>query len=79
MTDITITLPQSLLDYAEEQVATGSCSDIPDFLRDLLRRDKAARDALWAALDEGEASGMSELTVEQIFERARERARSRAA
>jgi antitoxin ParD1/3/4 len=79
MADVTISMPQVLLEYADEQIETGRYADIGDFLRDLVRRDSAARDRLWAALDEGEASGVSELTIDEIIARAREKAQSRAA
>jgi len=48
-------------------------------IRDLLRRDQAALENLRAALDEGEASGISERSFDEIIEGAPERARSRAA
>jgi antitoxin ParD1/3/4 len=79
MADVTISIPQALLDFAEEQIGTGSYADMGDYVRDLVRRDKAARDRLWAALDEGEASGISDRTFDEIIEGARESARSRAA
>jgi antitoxin ParD1/3/4 len=79
MMEITIALPQALLDYAQEQVGAGTYADVGDFVRDLLRRDQAARDRLWGAIDEGDASGISERSFEEIIEAARERARSRAA
>jgi putative addiction module CopG family antidote len=79
MTEITIPLPQALLDYAQEQVDAGTYADVGDFVRDLLRRDQASRDRLWAAIDEGDASGSSERGFEEIIDAARERARSRAA
>jgi len=79
MTEITISLPQALLEYAQEQVDAGTYADVGDFVRDLLRRDQAARDRLWAAIDEGEASGVSERSFDEIIDAARERAQSRAA
>jgi antitoxin ParD1/3/4 len=79
MADVTLSMPQALLDYAEGQIGAGSYADIGDYVRDLIRRDKEARDRLWAALDEAEASGISDLTFEEIIEQAREKARSRAA
>jgi antitoxin ParD1/3/4 len=79
MAEITIPLPQSLLEYAQEQIDAGCYSDVGDMVRDLLRRDQAALEALRTAIDEGDASGVSERSFDEIIEAARERARSRAA
>jgi antitoxin ParD1/3/4 len=79
MAEITIALPQTLLDYAQEQIDAGSYADVGDMVRDLLRRDQASLEELRAAIDEGDASGISERSFDEIIEAARERARSRAA
>ena len=79
MAEITIALPQSLLDYAQEQIDAGAYADIGDLVRDLLRRDRAALEELRDAIDESDASGISERSFAEIIEGARERARSRAA
>jgi len=47
-------------------------------VRDLLRRDQASLEELRAAIDEGDASGISERSFDEIIEAARERAKSRA-
>ena len=61
MTDLSFSVPSSLQDWIERQVAGGRYADAGDYLRDLIRRDlaEAEEDAAWvrARLIEGEASG----------------------
>jgi len=64
--------------YAQEQIDSGSYADVGDMVRDLLRRDQASLEELRAAIDEGDASGISERSFDEIIEAARERAKSRA-
>jgi antitoxin ParD1/3/4 len=79
MAMITITLPDEMEIFIESQVATGMYSDASDYIRAALREDFRKREALIAALEEGEASGVSPYTIEEIFERAKRRHLSRAA
>jgi len=79
MPEVTIALPQALLDHAQEQIDAGAYSDLGDMIRDLLHRDQSALEELRAAIDEGDASGHSERSFDEIIEAARERARSHAA
>lgn len=79
VTDVTISLPNDLLAYARRQVDASGCRDLSELICLVLREDRAALQRLHAAIDEGEASGESSLTFDQIIEQARERAASRAA
>jgi Arc/MetJ-type ribon-helix-helix transcriptional regulator len=77
--EVTITLPEDLLRYANEQVVAHSFADLSELVTLLLREDRAALNRLRDAINEGERSGLSPFTPEQVIERARERYRSRAA
>lgn len=73
MTTMTISLPAPLKEWVTAQQASGRYSNASDYVRDLIRRDqeKIAETAhLQQLLDEGLASGVSDLTVEDILERA---------
>jgi antitoxin ParD1/3/4 len=72
--------PRSLAEPAREWIATrvasGAWPNADAYLSDLVERDRedaAKLTALHAALDEGEASGISELTIDEIFAAARQR------
>lgn len=73
MTTMNISLPAPLKEWVTAQQASGRYSNASDYVRDLIRRDqeKIAETAhLQQLLDEGLASGVSDLTVEDILERA---------
>ena len=73
MTTMNISLPAPLKEWVTAQQASGRFSNASDYVRDLIRRDqeKIAETAhLQKLLDEGLASGVSDLTVEDILERA---------
>ena len=75
-----ISLPDEMRAYVEAQVATGYFSNASDFVRHLLRQDlEGGRGRLRQLLAEGEASGISGLTLDEIWERAKDEAQSRAA
>ena len=74
-----ISIPDKMKAYIESQVATGAYANASDFVRDAIRDGFEKQQALIAALEEGEASGISPYTIEEIIQRARERYASRAA
>jgi len=73
MTTIKISIPAHLKKWVTAQQASGRYNNASDYVRDLIRRDqeKIAETAhLQQLLDEGLASGVSDLCVEDILERA---------
>jgi antitoxin ParD1/3/4 len=68
----TVSLPDTVKDWLEQQVKDGEYATGSDFLSDLFRRDREERDAdrderldeLRRIVDESIASGISEDTVE---------------
>jgi antitoxin ParD1/3/4 len=76
MADTPKTLAEPAREWIAQRVASGAWPDADAYLSDLVERDReeaAKLTALHAALDEGEASGISELTIEEIFAEARQR------
>ena len=74
MATMNISLPDPMKDWVEAQSRDGKYANSSDYVRDLIRRDqeKAAKIAHWQRLiDEARASGVSNKTVDQIFEEAR--------
>ena len=71
MATMNVSLPDPMKDWVETQVRGGRYANVSDYVRDLIRRDKSAQDrknALISALIEGEESGVSERTFEDIIE-----------
>ena len=60
MATMNISLPDQMKAFVEEQTKDGRYSNSSDYLRDLIRRDQARRQAIaeiQALVDEGLASG----------------------
>ena len=79
MATMNISLPSELKTFVESQVATGQYANVSDYVRDIIRERQAAVDRLRALIDEGDASGDSPYTIDEIISRAKERFVSRAA
>jgi antitoxin ParD1/3/4 len=62
MSEFNFEVPDQLRSWIEAQVAGGDYADAADYLRDLVRRDRAASDRRWlkAMIDDGLASGVLE-------------------
>lgn len=67
MATMNISLPDALKRHVDGQVATGEFANASDYVRDLIRYDQQSRDAIRAALREGEASGISPYCPEDIL------------
>lgn len=70
MAQMNISLPDKLKSWAEARVADGRYSSTSDYVRDLMRRDQEAAEAiarLQALVDEGRASPPSDQTIEGII------------
>lgn len=71
----TISLPEPMSHYIEGRIAEGQYGNVSEYFRDLVRRDQERRQSaieeLKALLDRAEASGISDLTMDQIREKAR--------
>lgn len=78
MATMNVSLPQSMKDFIEGQVATGQFSNASDYVRDLIRERQAAVDRLRALVEEGDASGESGLDFDGILAGIKERHKSRA-
>lgn len=71
MTTMNVSLPDAMKEWVEECVKSGRYANASDYVRDLIRRDQEKREALIQALIEGEESGVSQRTMEQIAADAR--------
>lgn len=84
MKTVTISLPESLKEYIDAEVANGDFGTVSEYLRALLRDDRKhkAQEKLEAMLLEGLESAASEMTPEDWQDvkhqvRARHEARAR--
>ncbi len=57
MTTLTVSLPEALTAYLQEQLASGQYNSADDYIQALIQQDKARKDHLEALIIEGLASG----------------------
>lgn len=78
MLRLTISMPEQMNQWVEAQIGTGRYGNVSEYFRDLVRRDQdrseAKLDELRNLLDRAEASGLSERTMPEIMELARQQA-----
>jgi antitoxin ParD1/3/4 len=74
MATMNISLPQQMKAWVEAQSEDGKYGNSSDFVRDLIRREQVRKEKIahvQAMVDEGIASGLSELSMEELFESAK--------
>jgi antitoxin ParD1/3/4 len=75
MATMNISLPEQMKTWVEAQSESGSYSNSSDFVRDLIRREQVRREKIahmQAMVDEGFASGISTLTMDELLASAKE-------
>lgn len=77
MTTRDVSLPEEMRAFVEAQVATGQYFDTSDYIRDLIRERQVAVDRVRVLIEEGEASGISPRSFDDIMARIKERHSSR--
>ena len=74
MATMNVSLPDQMKDWVERQADGGRYSNSSDYVRDLIRRDQVRAEqiaAMQSKINEGLASGVSDLTVSDVFAMAR--------
>jgi antitoxin ParD1/3/4 len=70
----TVSMPDAMGKYIDKRVRAGQYGNDSEYIRDLVRRDQASREAVaavQAAIDEGMAGAGLEITPSQILRRVR--------
>jgi antitoxin ParD1/3/4 len=76
MATMNVSLPDLMKEWVEKQIKTGHYSNASDYVRDLIRRDQEyhdRRETLVKALITGENSGMSDRSLEDIWQSVKAR------
>lgn len=63
MATMNVSLPDPMRDYVQSRIDSGQYASVSDYVRDLIRRDQARREAIseiQGLIDEGLASGPSQ-------------------
>ena len=77
MATMTVSLPDAMKDWVEAQVETGRYGNSSDYVRDLVRRDQEraeARAKLQQMVDSALASGIVEMSRDELLARMRKKA-----
>ena len=74
MATMNISLPDPLRDWVQEQIQDGNYASSSDYLRDLIRRDKEAREqktVLQEAITAGLKSSISQRSMDELLAAAK--------
>ncbi|MBA3066875.1 MAG: type II toxin-antitoxin system ParD family antitoxin [Hyphomonas sp.] len=77
MATMNISLPDQMKAWVEAQSADGKYANSSDLIRDLIRREQIKQEkiaAMNAKIEEADASGYLEITIDELFERVRRNA-----
>lgn len=81
MSRVTISMPDQMNEWVEAQVTLGRYGNVSEYFRDLVRRDQERREQavgeLRSLIDRAEASGISERSLSDVIEAARQEARQK--
>lgn len=69
MATMNVSVPDPMRVWVEQRVESGQYASVSDYVRDLIRRDQAQageREAIIAALIEGEEGGVSKRRIPEI-------------
>lgn len=75
MATMNVSLPDAMKDWVEAQTKSGRYSNTSDYVRDLIRRDQERASALaelQKLVRDGLESGVSDRTIDEVLEAARE-------
>jgi antitoxin ParD1/3/4 len=78
MATMNISLPDAMKQWVEDQVQTGRYGNSSDYVRDLVRKDQEraeAREKLQQMVDEALASGIVEMSRDELLARMRLKAK----
>jgi antitoxin ParD1/3/4 len=70
MASMNVSVPDPMRAWVEQRIESGQYASVSDYVRDLIRRDQLqadAREAIVAALIEGEKSGVSKRRIPEIL------------
>ena len=79
MSEITIAISENLREWISRKTQSGEYADSSDYVSDLIRRDQersAKIAAMQTAVNAGLASGTGHRTADELFETARQQART---
>lgn len=81
MSRLTISVPDQMNEWVEAQISAGRYGNVSEYFRDLVRRDQERKETalneLRSMIDRAAASGISDKTLPEVLEAARQEARQK--
>ncbi|HAN28003.1 MAG TPA: type II toxin-antitoxin system ParD family antitoxin [Haliea salexigens] len=81
MSRLTISMPDQMNDWVEAQISAGRYGNVSEYFRDLVRRDQELRESaigeLRTILDRAEQNGISDRSLSDVLDAARQEARQK--
>lgn len=80
MATMNVSVPDPMREWVQRRIEAGQYASVSDYVRDLIRRDQeqaGGREALIAALVEGEKSGFSKRRIPDILAALTQQGRDR--
>ena len=83
MATMTVSLPEPMKEWVEAQIRSGDYASVSDYVRDLVRRDRARRggemtlEELRRLVADSKASGAGERSLDELFAEAERVAKAR--
>lgn len=77
MATMNVSLPDEMKAWVEQQVAGGRYANVSDYVRDVLRREQAMVARFQELIDEARASGVVDMSPDELFEDIKRRNRER--
>ncbi len=75
MASMNISLPDQMRDWVQEQIDSGKYASASDYVRDLIRHDQEyAHQLIQKAITEGIESGISERSMDDLLQEAKNKA-----
>jgi antitoxin ParD1/3/4 len=77
MATMNVSLPDEMKEWVEAQAANGRFANVSDYVRDVLRREQTAIARFQTVIDEAMASGVVDMTLDELFEDVKRRSREK--
>lgn len=77
MATMNVSLPDEMKDWVEQQAANGRYGNVSDYIRDVLRRERAMAERFDTMVDDALASGTVAMSPAELFDDIKRRSRDK--
>lgn len=77
MATMNVSLPDEMKEWVEQQASNGRYANVSDYVRDVLRREKAMVERFQTVIDDAIASGVIDESPGELLENIKRRSRAK--